>query len=182
MLKEQASERCVIGIELDPGAGQSAQSRLDKVYQGNVQETLLDEPPASFDCLIYGDVLEHLVEPLKVLQRHRPLLREGGHIVVSVPNVQFYYVLWSLLRGRWTYTDRGIFDRSHLRFFTLREIQRLLSDAGYRIVSVKHNYRLLERPSRINRAAACIAWLPLLRPFLTYQYLLMAQKAKVAAA
>lgn len=180
MLKAQAGERYVVGIELDPEAARRARSRLDKVYQGNVQEAQLDEPPASFDCLIYGDVLEHLIEPLEVLQRHRPLLREAGHVVVSLPNVQFYYVLWSLLRGRWPYTDRGIFDRGHLRFFTLREIQRLLSNAGYRVVSVRRNYRLLERPSKINQAAACVAWLPPLRPFLTYQYLLLAQKTEVA--
>ena len=178
MLKAQASGRYVVGVELDPEAAQCARTRLDRVYQGDVQEMELDEPPASFDCLIYGDVLEHLVEPLKALQQHRPLLRQGGHIVVSVPNVQFYYVLWSILRGRWTYTDRGIFDRSHLRFFTRREVQRLLSDAGYRIVSIERNYRLLERPSGINRAAACIAWFPPLRPFLTYQYLLLAQKTE----
>ena len=176
MLKAKQTERYIVGIELNRRAAQTARLHLDKVYQDDVQDAQLDELASSFDCIIYGDILEHLAQPLEAMERLQPLLKKNGYVVVSVPNVQFYYVILSLLRGRWTYADRGIFDRGHLRFFTEYEIQRLLSEVGYHVITAARSYRLLERPSRINVAAAVIAKIPLLRPFFTYQYVLLAQK------
>jgi O-antigen biosynthesis protein len=176
LLKAGKPDRYVVGIELDEEAARLARLRLDKVYEVDVQTAKLDELPGSFDCLIYGDILEHTKDPLAILRNHRSLLRRNGRLIVSIPNVQFYYVILCLLRGRWTYTNRGIFDRSHLRYFTLYEIRNLLAHAGYCVAKVERNYRLLERPSRVNKAATVFAWLPLMRPFLTYQYVLLARK------
>ena len=176
MLKARQTERYIVGIELNQRVAQTARLHLDKVYQDDVQHAQLNELANSLDCIIYGDILEHLTQPFEVMRRHRPLLKKNGHVVVSVPNVQFYCVILSLLRGRWTYGGRGIFDRGHLRFFTQYEIHRLLSEVGYHVITTRRNYRLLERPSKINAAAAVIAKIRLLRPFLTYQYVLLAQK------
>lgn len=175
-LKAANAARYIVGVEMNADAALRARVYIDKVYECDVEELSPSEPIGSFDCLIYGDILEHLIDPAKALRNHYPLLRASGCVIVSVPNVQFYYVIWSLLRGRWTYTDRGIFDRGHLRFFTLYEIKRLLASAGYQVTAMRRNYRLFERPSRGNRFAKGVAWLPLLRPFLTYQYVLLARK------
>lgn len=175
-LRSQNAARYLVGIEADPAAALRARSCIDKVYQGKVEEVCLVEATGTFDCLIYGDILEHLEDPVRILRDHYALLANKGCAIVSVPNVQFYYVILSLLRGRWSYTDRGIFDRSHLRFFTLYEIRKVLENVGYHITAIKRMYRLFERPVRQNRFAKSIAWLPMLQPFLTYQYVLLAHK------
>ena len=71
------------------------------------------------DCLVFGDVLEHLVDPWAVLARLARLVCDGGQILACIPNVQHYSVIVSLLRGKWDYQDEGLLDRTHLRFFTL---------------------------------------------------------------
>ena len=74
--------------------------------------------PGSLDCILYGDVLEHLVDPEAVLARQRRLLGSGGVILCSVPNIQHHSLLAALLRGDWQYTTAGLLDATHLRFFS----------------------------------------------------------------
>jgi GT2 family glycosyltransferase len=94
-------------------------------------EAPLDYPAASFDYVICADVLEHLHEPWQVLAGLRPLLKPGGKVIASIPNLMHIGVLARLLRGRFTYEDAGILDRTHLRFFTLAEIDDMFAGAGY---------------------------------------------------
>jgi 2-polyprenyl-3-methyl-5-hydroxy-6-metoxy-1,4-benzoquinol methylase len=88
----------------------------------------------TFDRVLMLDVLEHVPNPERLLEECKPLLRPGATAVVSLPNVANITVRWSLLFGRFEYTERGILDRTHLRFFTRRSARRLLRDAGYEIV------------------------------------------------
>ena len=85
---------------------------------GDVETMELPLEPGSFDVVLCGDVIEHLRDPVAALARLRPLLRPGGRLVLSTPNVANWAIRLSLLAGRWRYTDRGILDRSHTHLFT----------------------------------------------------------------
>jgi 2-polyprenyl-3-methyl-5-hydroxy-6-metoxy-1,4-benzoquinol methylase len=87
-----------------------------------------------YDKILLMDILEHLPQPEKVLSQCAQLLAPNGQIVVSLPNVANVTMRWMLLTGRFEYADRGILDRTHLRFFTRRTARRLLVEQGYEIL------------------------------------------------
>jgi len=128
----------VWGVEASSGAAVIARRRLDGVFLGTVEE-FFDSGSARdlrFDCITFGDVLEHLVDPLAVLKRIGLNLVPDGIIVASIPNVAHLAARLMLLEGRWETGDRGILDRTHLHFFTKRAIADLFSAAGYRIEAI----------------------------------------------
>ncbi|WP_437187875.1 glycosyltransferase [Planctomicrobium sp. SH668] len=125
----QAAE--VVGIELNPLAIDSACQRLDEVIVGDIQTGAIEFPDGTFDCVICADVLEHLRDPLAVLRRLRRWLSPGGVLITSLPNVRNQKVIRSLLAGNWTYESAGLLDEDHVRFFTRREIEKLLFRAGF---------------------------------------------------
>ncbi len=122
------------GIEFVPEIGALAQERLDKVFIGDAMEILPTLPPSSFDLVSFTDVLEHLVEPAEALRRTLPLLTPGGRILASIPNIRHWDALLNIVRDKdFPYQDFGIFDRTHLRFFTKKSLPRLFEDAGCEI-------------------------------------------------
>ena len=167
----------VIGIEYVVEQATRAASVLDAVHTGDAATLALPYAAGAFDCLIYGDVLEHTVDPWALLAQQRHLLAESGTLIVSLPNVQFIGVIFGLLRGRWEYQARGVLDRTHLRFFTRRSALALLAGAGYRVVQVQRNMRWFDAPgSPLHRYARLLEPLPWLRDVFTYQYVLVAQR------
>ncbi len=129
LLKALVPGRQVFGIEREPAAASGG--CLDAVFEIDVER---EDPPleaGSLDVLLYGDVLEHLADPLAVLRRHRRLLRPGGLVLASVPNVQHYSVAAALLRGDFQYERAGLLDATHLRFFTWSTFFKLLLDTGF---------------------------------------------------
>ena len=129
-----------VGVEIDGKAAQKAKERLDFVFTADVENTNLEEfhiAEPRFDYIIYGDVLEHLYDPWTVIYEHKKLLKDGGYIIVSIPNVRHLHVIESLVNGCWTYKDEGILDSTHLRFFTLQEIKKMLFNCGFNIVDVE---------------------------------------------
>lgn len=90
-----------------------------------------------FDCIVFNDVLEHLVDPWEALRATLPLLAPGGVVVASIPNIRNIDVLRALvLHGRWEYVDRGILDRTHLRFFTHSGITDLFERSGWKVRTI----------------------------------------------
>ena len=175
-LKARGPEVEVTGIEFDPDAAAEARKILDQVFQLdlNAGVTSLDLPPDYFDCILFGDVLEHLVDPWGLLQMFVGHLRPGGIVITSLPNIRHIDTLFNLaIRGKWPYRDRGIHDRTHLRFFTLSNIEDLFDSAGLNICEIRRNYRLIERPHKINRHAKLLGFWPM-RDFFTFQYLIKA--------
>ena len=84
-----------------------------------------------FDVIVFGDVLEHLVDPLGALTFFsKNYLAPGGRIIISVPNIANWQVRFALLRGKFDYTETGILDRTHLRFFTFQTALELADQAG----------------------------------------------------
>jgi 2-polyprenyl-3-methyl-5-hydroxy-6-metoxy-1,4-benzoquinol methylase len=120
----------VVGVEPDAGAAAAATRVLSEVWTGGLDDYLDANPDARFDVLIFGDVLEHMVDPSAALQRAQRHLAPGGSVVVSLPNMAHGSVRAMLLAGRFDYEDRGILDRTHLRFFTREGIAHLLADTG----------------------------------------------------
>ena len=91
------------------------------------------ESLGKFDLVVLGDVLEHLPDPLRVLQNVRSLLNPGARIIVSVPNVAHLSVRVQILFGRFRYSSRGILDKTHLRFFTRRTTLELITNSGFTV-------------------------------------------------
>ena len=114
----------VVGVELNEAAAAQARERLDRVLVGDVEGMSLDFAPGTFDAIVCGDILEHLREPERLLRRANELLAPEGRLVASIPNVRHHSVVCSLLQGNWTYESAGLLDRTHLRFFTRREIEK----------------------------------------------------------
>ena len=129
----------VTGVDSLPPS--RAGSALAQYYSANLDHGLEDVIKAvhgkRFERILLLDVLEHLQNPARILADCQRLLFSDGQIIVSVPNIANFSVRLLLLAGRFDYTDRGILDRTHLRFFTRKTARALLQDAGYRIVEEK---------------------------------------------
>jgi 2-polyprenyl-3-methyl-5-hydroxy-6-metoxy-1,4-benzoquinol methylase len=164
----------VTGLELDPVAAQLAERWCDQVVVGDLDAMELPLPAGEFDVALCGDILEHLRDPRGLLERIRPLLRPGGTLVVSTPNIANWSIRASLLLGRFDYTYRGILDRTHTHLFTRKSLLQCMRDAGYRPVTVDftaplpHALRSDERERLAHRIGA-------LRPTLfAYQWVISA--------
>jgi 2-polyprenyl-3-methyl-5-hydroxy-6-metoxy-1,4-benzoquinol methylase len=137
-LAQQLRERgnTVVGVELDAEAAREAEQWCEQVIVGDVESSTLPLEPASFDVLLCGDVVEHLRDPVAVLAKLRPLVKPGGTLVLSTPNIANWAMRLSLLAGRWRYTDRGFLDRTHVHLFTRSTLVEAVQGAGYRVERV----------------------------------------------
>lgn len=126
------------GVEMDKESAQLAANRMDKVLVGDIMTLLEEIPDNYFDCLVFNDVLEHLSDPNMLLEKMKNKLSDDGVIISSLPNVRYFFNLYELLFKRdWRYTDAGILDRTHLRFFTKKSIIRMFEELGYEVVSIR---------------------------------------------
>jgi SAM-dependent methyltransferase len=122
-----------VGIELMETAGAKAREVLSDVVIGDVEKLEPDWSPASFDGLILSEVLEHLVDPGRTLERLARFIRPGGVVLASSPNVAHWRVIRELIAGRFELADSGVFDRTHLRWFTPLSFARLFTEAGFKV-------------------------------------------------
>lgn len=122
----------VHGIELVEEVARLGAVSFD-IICGNVEQMALPYEKGYFDYIIFGDVLEHLIHPDIILKRVREYLKKDGCVLASIPNLMNAEVIYSLLRGSFTYEDAGIRDETHLRFFTYQEIMKLFAGTGYQI-------------------------------------------------
>jgi 2-polyprenyl-3-methyl-5-hydroxy-6-metoxy-1,4-benzoquinol methylase len=134
ILKEQG--HYLAGVESDPALAQEARPHYDEFHAADV-EGFDFLSGGQFDFILLADVLEHLRDPRELLRRALSGLRPGGEIIISLPNVAHFYVRLSLLLGRFEYSERGILDRTHLRFFTLSSMTRMVHEADCRVVELK---------------------------------------------
>lgn len=128
------AEARIVGIE--PVAAQAELARAEEF-----DEVICDYfPPQdheveTFDLVCFNDVLEHLVDPWQVLRETREWLTPNGHVLASIPNIQYWPAVIDLANGRWDYTESGLMDRTHLRFFTRKTMLELFDTAGYDVIS-----------------------------------------------
>lgn len=120
-----------VGVELNVPAARQAMRIFDEVIIGNVEAQSF-ELHQQFDLILALDVLEHLSDPWAVVRRLRKALKPGGALIASIPNVIHYRAMLPLLvKGSWQYTDEGIFDRTHLRFFSEDTAIKLFTESGF---------------------------------------------------
>jgi len=141
----------VTGVELNPEVAKDAGRRLHAVRQGDVQTLDIE---GQFDVVLALELFEHLTDNERFLARARELLRPGGRLVLSVPNVGHWAVVEDLLAGRWDYLPIGLLCYTHYRFFTRRTLADWLARAGFErceIVAQK-----TELPDRMAALAATL--------------------------
>lgn len=139
------------GIEPDPTLAAQAAAHYDRIHRIDIEIQSPPLPPGSVDVLVYGDVLEHLRDPWGVLKRDAGLLAPGGMLLVCVPNLEHWSFVARLLAGRWRYEPMGLFDRTHLRWFTRDGMRDAILAAGLRPVEIVP--RIFDRDRAVDFAA-----------------------------
>lgn len=172
LLKSRCLAQWTCGVDINATALERARKAgVDVVVCGSIDNLELPIEPGSIDLALCLDILEHLADPWSAVRTVAALLRPGGTLVASIPNVQSLRVIAPLLIGRWDYKDCGILDQGHLRFFTKCTAVALLQQAQ---LTVNHEEPLLERhwlPRFVN-----LATLRLCQRLVTVQFLLRAVK------
>lgn len=141
-LRRKFPAASLIGIEMIKQAAALAAGSYDRVINARFEDidfTAEDLRDGRFDAIIAADVLEHMVNPWKALQRLRPLVADGGALYASIPNVRNLRVILDLAAGKWSYAGSGILDVTHLRFFTRQEIDKLFAETGWLIEAARFN-------------------------------------------
>jgi 2-polyprenyl-3-methyl-5-hydroxy-6-metoxy-1,4-benzoquinol methylase len=130
----------VTGVESNGDAAKVARTRIGEVIEADLQQFTTER---KFDAIVFADVLEHLPWPIGVLRRYTSMLKPGGSVIVSLPNVGLWSVRLGLLFGRFHYDDSGVLDRTHLRFFTRANAIEMLRAADLRVVRRTYNPGLM---------------------------------------
>jgi 2-polyprenyl-3-methyl-5-hydroxy-6-metoxy-1,4-benzoquinol methylase len=166
----------VVGVDLFEDKNNKQNYKpLDNFIFGNIEEIELPQYENHFDLILLPDVLEHLMEPNKVLNKIKEYLNANGKIIVSMPNIRHYSALKKIfLKGDFRYEESGIFDYTHLRFYCRKNIQELLESAGYKVEiqesSIK-NYKGKSLTKFLNSLT-----FGLLEEFFSYQYFFVVTK------
>ncbi|MBX4190498.1 class I SAM-dependent methyltransferase [Candidatus Saccharibacteria bacterium] len=127
-------KNCLVdGVEPDARDAKVATSKLNKVWTLNIETDDLSDLKNNYDFIYFGDVIEHLVNPIGTLTRIKPLLSKTGAVIFSIPNMGHVGVRLALLKGEFEYTETGLTDKTHLHFYTMDEVQRVFAEAGYKI-------------------------------------------------
>lgn len=171
-LKKSGKASEIFGIEINEGSVKDLKDKLDGLALGNIEELEPDFPQGYFDIILMGDVLEHLLDPWAVLEKMEKYLGRGGRIIASVPNIREFGIMKSVLfKGDFKYTDSGILDKTHLRFFCKKNIIEMF-EKDYKVVDIKGNpnYRR-QRYYLLNKITFGI-----FSDFFNVQYLVVAEK------
>ncbi|MBU1500356.1 class I SAM-dependent methyltransferase [Patescibacteria group bacterium] len=136
---KQHKQAAVFGIDISNQAIKQAQKNLDQAFTLNIETDNLPFPQKSFDVIICADILEHLFNPLAVLKKLKSFLKNKGIFILSIPNIANIKIRSNLLLGRFDYQKDGIMDESHLRFFTCKTSQKLVADAGLKILALDYS-------------------------------------------
>lgn len=121
-------------IEPDPVAARAAESRIAHVLCGTFDACHSQIPDGKFDLVVCNDVIEHMTDHDWFLQNIQKKMTADALIVGSLPNVRYITNLVDLLvRKDWPYTNSGILDRTHLRFFTEKSLRRALTGNGFAV-------------------------------------------------
>lgn len=128
----------VWAVEIDEQSAKTAAQKLDKVINCDAHEAIDKLPDDYFDCIIFFDILEHLVDPYGLLCVLKTKLTKEGVIVASIPNIRYYRSFVKLVvHGDWDYKDHGILDKTHLRFFTYKSIVKLFNELAFEISEIE---------------------------------------------
>lgn len=174
LLRAQRPALELWAVEPDPISAHAAEDGFDRVIQGMFPNAQV--PKGKFDAVLCADVLEHMSEPDSALLACKEAMTPDGILIASIPNVRNWRsVLWPLLfHGRWTYTERGILDRTHLRFFTQQSMRAFFAENGWSVMSVTGI-----NMGRRERLISVLSW-RFLDDFLFPQYVVVAQPPRAS--
>jgi len=170
-LKQVNFARKVFGIEYHGNVAEIAKKNLDEVIVGDVQTINFPFDRNMFDCIIFADILEHLIDPTSILQKVKPFLKDNGIIICSIPNMRHYAVILRMIMQGWQYDDFGHFDKTHLRFFSLQSMKELISGAGYSIEQIIPRIVASKKMKLINSIVG-----GKMEEFVAFQYIIKAHK------
>ncbi|MCK9896580.1 bifunctional 2-polyprenyl-6-hydroxyphenol methylase/3-demethylubiquinol 3-O-methyltransferase UbiG [Frankia sp. AgB32] len=125
----------VTGVTIDTSERAAAGRECEQVELADLAHGLPFAPDGSYQLVLLSHILEHLADPVPLLAEARRVLAPGGRILVALPNVLHYRQRAQFVLGRFEYTDTGLMDATHLRFYTVDSARRLLADGGLRIVA-----------------------------------------------
>ncbi len=178
-IKQVLGAELTVGIEVDEAFANEASGRIDQLIQCDL-DSLCDDvlPRRTFDLIILADVLEHTKNPATVLATILKSATDEANVIISLPNIQHWTAIKNLIMGEWPARDRGLFDRTHLRFFTFKSIRQLADESGLTIVSVGNSFRILDRRGGfVNRYSRRLDLWPVRRYFI-YQYVVSLKKRR----
>lgn len=140
-IKEMNLASEVVGLEyFNMPDTQQDHPSIDKMIIGNIETINLDFPANYFDVIICGDVLEHLFDPWTAVSKLALYLKEGGLLIVSIPNIREYKTLYQIVvKGDFRYADSGILDKTHIKFFCRKNVLQLVQPAGLKVIKVLSN-------------------------------------------
>jgi len=169
----------VVGITLSEAEAHLVASQGFECHVADIAEAEPPFPAQSFDALLFSHVLEHLAWPETVLRRYGRVLRPGGGVYVALPNVLHIVLRWQFLRGRFRYTEMGLMDRTHLRFFDFDSARKLVEQAGFEVVVHRGVGQCPMGPARKLLPESCSAvdrWCSRLWPHLFAIHILIAAR------
>ncbi|MCW5910445.1 MAG: class I SAM-dependent methyltransferase [Cyclobacteriaceae bacterium] len=174
-IKRRDPRRIVYGLELNNIEGSNqANSLIDKFIFGNIENDDVDISKFQFDVILIGDVLEHLIDPWKVLNKIKSSLNPKGLFIVSIPNARHYRLISSLLfGGTFNYQEQGVLDKTHLRFFCKKDSIDLFESAKLKVESIDPIFKYYPESNKIkwfNRLT-----LGLFEEFISLQYVVIAR-------
>ena len=166
----------VVGVELMKLTdSQQENSEIDRLIIGDIENIELDLPKDYFDVIICADVLEHLIDPWNTMKKLHKHLKQNGVIIISIPNIREYHILYKIVfLADFRYSDQGILDRTHLRFFCKKNIISLLTSTMFTPISIYSIFNL-DKTQRKNRIINKLTF-GLIRDILTSQYVVVAGK------
>jgi 2-polyprenyl-3-methyl-5-hydroxy-6-metoxy-1,4-benzoquinol methylase len=150
---ELAPEALVTGIEPNPRAAELARQACNTVHEGDLQSWLGAPEQPDFDAVVLSDVLEHIADPISFL-RSLVATPQTKHAtwVISVPNYAVWYNRVRTLLGRFEYSWSGLYDRTHLRFYTRSSIHKLLGHCGLEVIADRCTPSLVQSAAPVLRS------------------------------
>lgn len=173
-IKNKFKNAILHGIDIDKDSSRICQC-IAKTNVLNMENEEIPYEEGYFDYIIMPDVIEHLRNPEEVLKKVRKHLKLKGTLIISIPNVMHYEVVYGLINGNWTYADAGILDRTHLKFFTLSESTKLLKKEGFKIQDVSGNLQYNEKDEELLLKLQRISNNVDIMQYKVYQYIFICQ-------
>lgn len=177
-LKEKFPESKVWGIDINSESLQKAAPFLEEGFCLNLDDyECLSQTISNlqFDTIIAGDVLEHTINPWKIVQILCSTLVSNGTIYVSLPNIAHWQLLLHVLKQSWPLRERGIYDNTHLRNFMRRDLEKLAPTESDFIL-LERNYRFFKKGGRLDCLTKIIKHIPWFREYFVFQYIFAIQK------
>ena len=171
----------VIGIEYDDSMAQIASNCISKVFCGDLNnreflENIINKK-YNFDYIIFGDVLEHLYNPKKVLVLLKSMLKSNGRIIISIPNIgHIELFIQVFIKGTFPTNERGIFDKTHLRWFTKKDLFDLVKMSNLEVINYKGKLRARDaKGSKFNLGTKILKWIN--KDLVTHQHIVVCKHA-----